>query len=81
MGLFTNLFTLPLAPVRMTVAVAEQIRKQAESEYYDPVRIRRQLEDIAAARESGVLEPAEADVLENELVQRLLVATQRQRKG
>ncbi len=81
MGLLTNLLTLPLAPVRMTVAVAEQIRKQAESEYYDPVRIRRQLEDIAAARESGVLEPAEADVLEDELVQRLLVATQRQRRG
>ena len=81
MGLLTNILTFPLAPVRGTVALAEQIRKQAESEYYDPVRIRRQLEDIAAARESGVLEPSEADALEDELVQRLLIATERQRKG
>ena len=35
MGLMTNLLTWPLAPVRATVALAEQIRRQAEAEYYD----------------------------------------------
>ena len=81
MGFLTNLLTFPLAPVRGTVALAEQIRKQAENEYYDPARIRRQLEEIAALRESGVLEPDEADALEDELVQRLLIATERPREG
>jgi len=81
MGFLTNLVTFPLAPVRATVALAEQIRKQAENEYYDPVRIRHQLEEIASLRDSGVLEPDEADALEDELVQRLLIATERPREG
>jgi chorismate mutase len=77
MGLFTNLLTLPLAPVRMTVAVAEQIRKQAEREYYDPARIRRQLDEIAELRDSGEIDPQDADAWENELIARLLVANDR----
>ncbi|MEU4392598.1 gas vesicle protein GvpG [Kribbella sp. NPDC023855] len=77
MGLFTNLLTLPLAPVRMTVAVAEQIRKQAEREYYDPARIRRQLDEIGALRDSGEIDPQDADALENDLIARLLVANDR----
>ncbi|WP_433004096.1 gas vesicle protein GvpG [Kribbella sp. CA-294648] len=77
MGLFTQLLTLPLAPVRMTVAVAEQIRKQAEREYYDPARIRRQLDEIGALRDSGEIDPQDADALENDLIARLLVANDR----
>ncbi len=77
MGLLTHLLTLPLAPVRMTVAVAEQIRKQAEREYYDPARIRRQLDEIGALRESGEIDPQDADALENDLIARLLVANDR----
>lgn len=77
MGLLTNLLTLPLAPVRATVALAEQIRRQAEREYYDPARIRLQLEEISALRETGAIEPDDADALENELIDRLLVANDR----
>ena len=40
MGLITGLLGLPLAPLRGTVAVAEQIQQQAEEEFYDPARIR-----------------------------------------
>jgi chorismate mutase len=79
MGLMTNLLTLPLAPVRMTVALAEQIRRQAESEYYDPARIRRQLEQVEALRESGELDADEAAAAEEELLARLLAANERQR--
>jgi chorismate mutase len=78
MGLITNLLTLPLAPVRATVALAEQIRRQAESEYYDPARIRLQLEQIEALRESGTLSPDDAAAMEEELITRLLVANDRQ---
>jgi chorismate mutase len=79
MGLMTSLLTLPLAPVRATVALAEQIRKQAEREYYDPARIRLQLEQIEALRESGQIDPDEAAALEDELLVRLMAANDRQR--
>ncbi|MEV0283194.1 MULTISPECIES: gas vesicle protein GvpG [unclassified Kribbella] len=74
-----SLLTLPLAPVRATVALAEQIRRQAESEYYDPARIRRQLEQIDALRESGDLDPDDAAAMEDELLARLLAADDRRR--
>ncbi|MGW1344378.1 gas vesicle protein GvpG [Kribbella sp. NPDC002412] len=75
----TSLLTLPLAPVRATVALAEQIRRQAESEYYDPARIRRQLEQIDALRDSGDLDPDDAAAMEDELLARLLAADERRR--
>ena len=77
MGLITNLLTLPLAPVRATVALAEQIRKQAEREHYDPARIRVQLEEIDLLRSSGELSDDEADALEEDLIARLLIAGDR----
>jgi chorismate mutase len=71
MGLLTNLLTLPLAPVRATIALAEQIRRQAEAEYYDPARIRLQLEQIDMLRENGEIDPDLAAAWEDELVSRL----------
>lgn len=79
MGLMTSLLTLPLAPVRATVALAEQIRRQAEREYYDPAAIRNQIEQIEDLRESGTIDPDEATVLEDELLARLFEADERQR--
>ncbi|WP_202870270.1 gas vesicle protein GvpG [Kribbella sp. VKM Ac-2571] len=67
----TNLLTLPLAPVRATIALAEQIRQQAEAEYYDPARIRLQLEQIDMLRENGEIDPDLAGAWEDELVSRL----------
>ncbi len=72
MGLITGLLTAPLLPLRGTVAIAEQILEQAEEQYYDPARIRRQLEDIDKARETGALSEVEAADMEDELVQRLM---------
>jgi chorismate mutase len=79
MGLMTSILTMPLAPLRLTVAVAEQIRKQAEAEYYDPARIRLQLEQIEILRENGEIDPEEAAAIEDELINRLLVSNARQR--
>ena len=56
MGLITGLLTLPLAPVRGTVWLAERILEQAESEFYDERAIRAQLLEIEAAREAGEIE-------------------------
>ena len=81
MGLITGILGLPLAPLRGTVAAAEQIRRQAEEEFYDPVRIRRQLEEVARQRASGELSEEEADAWEDELVGRLMVGRSRPREG
>jgi chorismate mutase len=67
------LLTLPIAPIRGVVAAAEQVRRQAEEEFYDPVRIRQQIEEVGRLRESGELTDAEATAWEDELVERLLV--------
>jgi chorismate mutase len=75
-GLLTGLLGLPLAPVRGVLWVAEQIRDHAEEQYYDPVRIRAQLERVDEARRAGEISEAEAAELENELLQRLMVRRQ-----
>ncbi len=72
MGLITGLITLPLAPVRGTVWLAEQILEQAESEFYDERAIRAQLLEIEAAREAGELSDEEAAQAEDVLVERLI---------
>jgi Gas vesicle protein G len=80
MGLITGLLGLPLAPLRGTIAVAEQIQRQAEEEFYDPVRIRNQIEEIDRQRAAGELSDEEATIWEDELVERLMVARSRPRK-
>jgi chorismate mutase len=72
-GLLTGLLGLPLAPARGVVWLAEQIREHAEEQYYDPARIRAQLEQVDEARRSGEISEEEAAELENELLQRLMV--------
>ena len=72
MGLISGLLTLPLAPVRGTVWLAERIHEQAEREYYDESAIRTQLHDIEEARTSGEFDEAELDAREDALIERLL---------
>jgi hypothetical protein len=72
MGLITGLLTLPLAPVRGTVWVAERILEQAEAEFYDEGAIRAQLMDIEAARDAGEIDEATAAQAEDALLERLI---------
>ena len=81
MGLITGLLTLPVAPLRGTVAVAEQVLRAAEDEFYDPGRIRAQLDDVERRRESGERTDAEATAWEDELIERLMAAPRRPREG
>jgi hypothetical protein len=81
MGLLTGLLTLPLAPVRGTTWVAEQVLEHAESQYYDPAVIRRQLEDVDEARQSGQISEEEAEEMEDALVERLMESRRRGRAG
>jgi Gas vesicle protein G len=72
MGLITGLLTLPLAPVRGTVWLAERIQEQAEEELYDESAIRQGLLDLEAARQAGTLDEAEIAAAEDALIERLM---------
>jgi Gas vesicle protein G len=72
MGLLTGLLTLPLAPVRGVVWLAEQIQECAEEQYYDPANIRVELERVEEARQFGELSEEECAAWENDLLRRLM---------
>ena len=72
MGLISGLLTLPLAPVRGTVWLAEKIEEQAENELYDESAIRKGLLELEQARESGELSDEEIDAAEDALLERLM---------
>lgn len=72
MGLFTGLLLLPLAPVRGVAWLAERILEQAEAQLYDPVAVRRQLGEVDAAREAGLVTDEQAATLERTLLNRMM---------
>ena len=80
MGLLRGLLSIPLAPVRGTIWVAEQVRDEAERQYYDVGTLRRRLEEVGQARDDGDLSDDEADALEAQLVARLVEANRRARE-
>ena len=71
MGLFTGLLLLPLAPVRATIWIAEQLMAEAERELDEEAAVRRLLLKAEAALERGELSEAEYDAIEDELLARL----------
>ena len=71
MGLLTGLLTFPLAPVRATVWVAEQVLEAAEREYYDPAPVRRALTALEQDLLAGRIDEDEYDRREDELLDRL----------
>ena len=72
MGFFTGLLTLPLAPLRGTVWVAERLLEEAERELNDPALIEQQLLDAELRHERGDLSDDEYEQLEDDLLRRLL---------
>lgn len=80
MGLLTGILKLPVAPLTGTISVAEQVLRQAEKEFYDPSRIRAELDEVERLREEGVLSDDEATAWEDVLVERLMIGQQRARE-
>lgn len=72
MGLISGLLTLPLAPVRGTVWLADRIKEQAELELYDESAIRAGLIELEEARATGELSDEDIDDAENALLERLM---------
>jgi hypothetical protein len=78
MGLFKELVLLPLAPVRGTAWVAEQITEEAERRLYDEDSIKREMLQLEIESDEGLLGEKERAAKEDELLDRLAVARQRQ---
>ena len=70
MGLLTGLLTLPLAPVRGTIWIAEQIAIQAERELGDEKALRRRLAEAEREFELGALTLEEYETVEDEILER-----------
>jgi gas vesicle protein GvpG len=71
-GLISSLLTLPLAPVRGTVWLAQIIQAEAESRELDEPSILAALGELDAAREAGDFTEEEIEEAENELVEQLM---------
>lgn len=72
MGLITGLLTLPLAPVRGTVWLAQVIQQHAESQMDDEPAIMAALAELESAREQGIYSDQEIEEAEDALLQRLI---------
>jgi gas vesicle protein GvpG len=71
MGLITGLLTLPLAPVRGTVWVAEQLKAEAERQVREQQSPRRRLLEAERQLELGLLTLDEYEVIEEEALDAL----------
>ena len=72
MGFLTGLLTLPLAPVRGVVWVAERLEEQAEAELHDETSIHTGLLELQALRETGKVDEAEIAAAEDALIEQLV---------
>ncbi|MFF5970116.1 gas vesicle protein GvpG [Streptomyces sp. NPDC012769] len=71
MGLLSQLLTLPAAPVRAVVWVAQQAVERAEEQYYDPAPVWRALADLEQSLRAGEIDQETFDLREDELIDRL----------
>src|SRR6266550_4882379 len=77
MGLFKELVLLPLAPVRGTAWVAEQLADEADRQLYDEDNIKREMVQLEIDHEDGRISDEERGAMEDDLLERLAVSRQR----
>ncbi|MYW69358.1 gas vesicle protein [Streptomyces sp. SID8379] len=78
MGLLSEILLLPLAPVRGSIWVLDQVVADAERQYYDPSAIQAQLAALEKELEAGDIDEETFDRREDELLDRLEGARTRQ---
>jgi uncharacterized membrane protein len=76
-GLISEVLLLPFAPVRGSAWVIGQVLREAERIYYDPAAVRAELARLEERLEAGEITEEEFDQLEDELLDRLEIATRR----
>jgi hypothetical protein len=72
-------FRLPFLPITALIRLAEIIDEEVQRELQSPVAVRRALEEIEEARESGQLSADEVAEAERDVVSRLTGERQRTR--
>ncbi|MEH0574423.1 MULTISPECIES: gas vesicle protein GvpG [Streptomyces] len=77
MGLISEVLLLPFAPVRGSGWVIRQVLQEAERIYYDPATVRTELARLEERLEAGEITEEEFSRQEDELLDRLEVATRR----
>jgi hypothetical protein len=75
MGLLTIL-AAPVAPVRLVVALGRLLQRQADEQRYSSIGLRRRLEALDAARDSGELSDEEYAETQQSIVQELIVRSE-----
>ncbi|TJZ78307.1 gas vesicle protein G [Rhodococcus oryzae] len=74
MGLLSFIVTLPLAPVRGVVSLAELIQRQVEEELHDPATARRELEELEDARAAGEISTEAEEQAQQAILDRMTAA-------
>jgi hypothetical protein len=74
MGLFTALVTLPLAPVRGTVWIADKVAQEAAREMTSEPAIRRRLLELELRHDMGEINDEEFAAAESALLDELVRA-------
>lgn len=77
MGLFKELVLLPLAPVRGTAWVTEQLVDEADRRLYDEDNIKREMIQLEIDYDDGKIGDEERAAIEEDLLDRLAVARAR----
>ncbi len=75
MDILWSLLTLPYAPVRGLTAMVRVIAREAESQQYNPVNVRRELEELDRAAAAGEITPEERDRGQQRVLDRLMGAS------
>ncbi|WP_338701104.1 gas vesicle protein GvpG [Streptomyces sp. Q6] len=78
MGLLSEVLLLPLAPVRGSMWVLDQVVADAERQYYDPTAIQEQLGTLEKQLEAGEIDEETFDRQEDALLDRLEATRTRQ---
>ncbi|BBC39043.1 Gas vesicle protein [Streptomyces graminofaciens] len=74
-GLIGEVLLLPFAPVRGSAWVIGQVVREAERIYYDPAAVRAELSRLEERLTDGEITEEEFDRAEDELLDRLEIAT------
>jgi hypothetical protein len=77
MGLISEILLLPFAPVRGSGWAIQQVVREAERIYYDPAAIQAELAGLEQRLEAGEISEEEFDRLEDDLLDRLEAARNR----
>ncbi|WP_454195645.1 gas vesicle protein GvpG [Nocardia sp. Marseille-Q1738] len=72
MGLLSSILTLPIAPVRGVIWLAEVIQDQVEQQLRDPATMRRELEAIDEAAAAGQLSEEERKQAQQAVIDRMI---------